>query len=71
MLLVCNGASINVYPSAMITDMGSGEKAYRHTLGRRALMTDLVDIFDTDSGLVPSTVDSQRAFHSQWLASLK
>ena len=71
MLLVCNGTSLNVYPSAMSADMGTGEKAYRMTLGRPALMADLVVIFDTDPDVVPSTVDSQRAFHSQWLASLE
>lgn len=71
MLLVCYGASLNVYPSGMSASMGSGEKAYRQTLGKAALTADLVVIFDVGPDIVPATIDAQREFHQQWIKSLQ
>ncbi len=70
-LLVCNGSSLDVYPSGMSRSMGAGQKAYRLTMGRQALMADLVSIFETAPGVRPSRVDQQAAFFEQWLASLQ
>src|SRR5690242_5679838 len=41
----CYGASLNVYPSGMARDMGSGLKAYRMTMGQHVRSQDLVGIF--------------------------
>lgn len=70
-LLVCNGSSLDVYPSGMSRSMGVGQKAYRLTMGRQALMADLVSIFETAPGVQPSRVDEQAAFFEQWVASLR
>jgi hypothetical protein len=68
--LNCYGASLNVYPSNMSLDMGSGDKAYKLTLGQPAKSTDIVDIFDTGSDMVLATVDKQEAFYNSWFNSL-
>ena len=70
-LLVCNGSSLDVYPSGMSRSMGVGQKAYRLTMGRQALMADLVSIFETAPGVRPSRVDQQAAFFERWIASLR
>jgi hypothetical protein len=67
---VCYGASKNVYPSGMARDMGSGLKAYRTRTGERARQSDLVRIFDTGPDVEPVSVEEQRAYHDQWLASV-
>ena len=71
LLLVCNGTSLDVYPSPMTESMGYAEKAYRHTLGRAAGNADLVNIFDVGPDLRPSTLGEQREFHQKWLGSLR
>jgi len=71
MMLVCYGASENVFPSGMAVNMGNGGKAYRLTLGRPALMADLVDIFDTGPDVVPVSVEKQEAFFQTWLRSAR
>ncbi len=70
-LLVCNGSSLDVYPSGMSRSMGAGQKAYRLTMGRQALMADLVSIFETAPGVRPSRVDEQAAYFEEWIASLR
>ena len=71
LLMVCYGAIENVFPSPMIEAMGYGEKAYQLTLGKPALMQDLVSIFDSRDDLIPVTVQKQREFYDKWLRSLK
>ena len=71
MLVKCYGSSINVYPSPMIESMGCGEKAYRLELGKPALMSDLVVIFDSGVDVEPSKVSSQQEFYKEWINSLK
>src|SRR5262249_42713764 len=66
---VCFGCCKNVYPSSMCRGMGKGLKAYKQELGRRAMRTDLVMIFDTAPDIQPVTVDDQTEFHYQWLQS--
>lgn len=70
-LLVCNGSSLDVYPSGMSRSMGAGQKAYRLTMGRQALTADLVSIFETAPDVRPSRVDEQAAFFERWVASLR
>lgn len=70
LLLVCNGSSLNVYPSAMSKSMGYGEKAYVLELGKPALLKALVSIFKSRPDSVPATVKAQRAYFEEWLASL-
>ena len=65
-LLVCYGASLNVYPSPMAFDMGDAEKAYKLEFGKNAELTNLVSIFATGSDVVPATVDEQNAFYERW-----
>jgi hypothetical protein len=66
---LCYGASINVYPSGMGRDMGSGLKAYKMQRGKQA--RDLVHIFATGPDIVPSTVEEQREFFEEWLSALR
>jgi hypothetical protein len=66
---ICFGSSQYVYPSAMCRGAG-GLKAYKQELGRRAMRSDMVMIFDTAPDVQPATVQDQRKFHEQWLQSL-
>jgi hypothetical protein len=66
----CYGASLNVYPSGMARDMGSGLKAYKLTIGERARSDDLVGIFETGGDIIPSRVEAQEEYFKDWLASL-
>jgi hypothetical protein len=65
------GSSLNVYPSPMSRSMGSGEKAYRLTVGEQAKTADLVSIFETGPDVKPSTVSDQERFYQEWLSSLR
>lgn len=69
--ICCNGASQNVYPSPMLLSMGSGQKAYRLTIGKQALNKDIIDIFEYDGSHKYTTVSKQKAFYKKWLESLK
>ena len=65
----CYGASLNVYPSGMGRDMGRGLKAYKMIMGKHATVADLVDIFAEGPDVVPSTVETQKEFWEDWLAT--
>jgi len=65
----CYGASLNVFPSGMARDMGQGLRAYKLTLGKHSRPTDLVDIFDEGTDVVPADVDAQEQFYRDWLES--
>ena len=65
----CYGASLNVFPSGMARDMGQGLRAYKLTMGKHARTTDLVDIFDEGTDVVPVDVDAQEQFYRDWLES--
>lgn len=69
--ILCNGAARNVYPSPMILSMGEGRRAYRVTLGKQALMDDLIDIFDYDNSLSCCSVEEQNQFYRKWIQSLR
>jgi hypothetical protein len=65
----CYGASLNVYPSGMGRDMGAGLKAYKMEMGRHARIKDLVEIFGVGPDIKPASVQSQREFWEEWLAT--
>ena len=69
-LILCHGASLNVYPSGMSKSMGIGVMAYKMTLGKQALRSDLVNIFEVDDSYIASTVEEQKAYFKKWIASL-
>lgn len=69
-VLSCLGASEDVYPSPMQEAMGPAVLAYRNRLGQQARSVDIVNIFDTDESVRPSTVEQQKLFHDKWLRSL-
>jgi hypothetical protein len=58
----CSGAVMNVFPSGMSRSMVAGMKGYRLTLGKQALMKDLVGIFDAEAKALPTTVAEQDEF---------
>jgi hypothetical protein len=68
--LLCFGASKHVHPSGMSASMGTGDKAFRLTIGKRASMSDLLDIFDADDSVVPATLQEQRDYLEEWLRSV-
>ena len=70
-LVRCYGASLNVYPSAMIRDMGVAYVAYKLTLGEPARQSDLVCIFDSGPDVSPATIAEQETSYYQWLAALQ
>ena len=67
----CYGASLNVYPSGMCRDMGSGMVAYKIEIGRRASRDNLVKIFEQGHDVIPSSVSQQKEHFEQWLQSIK
>ena len=69
-LLFCNGCAENVYPSGMMRDISSCELAYKMIIGKRAEKSDIVNIFEYDTSLKPTTVDSQDKFYNNWLKSI-
>jgi hypothetical protein len=69
-LLYCFGASENVYPSGMQRSMGPAILAYRTPIGSSASPEDIVNIFEADETVNPSTVEQQERFHKSWGNSL-
>lgn len=68
--LLCKGCCKNVYPSAMLLDMGSGRKAYTLIYGKQAKMDSLVDIFDACSIEEYATIEQQLEYFENWTISL-
>ena len=67
MLLACNGARRDVYPSAMLLQAAQGRRAYVLSAPRSERRPD-VDIFETAQDLsLVSTVDEQREYFDRWL----
>lgn len=67
----CYGASLNVFPSAMSRQMSMGKAAYRMTLGKQALRSDMVQIFAEGPDVIPASVTRQREFFQSWHQSLQ
>ena len=68
--LLCMGAAVSVYPSAMSRQAG-GRMAYRVRPGRPAAKEDIIDIFAPAPLEDIGSVEEQRRFFEQWLTSLK
>ncbi|WP_461509467.1 hypothetical protein [Rhodopirellula baltica] len=66
----CCAAHRRAFPSGMSRSMGGGVKLYRLTLGKQALMDDLIHMFDTGDDIEPVSVADQRAFFGKWIGSL-
>lgn len=62
LLLLCNGARLDVWPSGMSGQMSGGRAAYVRRRGAGSTADDLVDIFDPASPASVATVDAQWEF---------
>lgn len=69
-IIMCNGAAENVYPSPMQQSMGSGRVAYKQFLGQKAKIADVVDIFECDESLNFVNIDKQLKFNIEWQKSI-
>jgi len=70
-LLHCFGASKDVYPSGMQRSMGAAISAHRMRMGWPSTRQDIVNIFEADETVIPSTVTQQERFRRAWGDSLK
>lgn len=68
--ILCAGARIDVYPSAM-SRQASGRKAYVTRTGSPASRADLLDIFDQAQANAVGSIAQQESFHQQWMTSLR
>ena len=69
-LILCNGARKDVYPSSMSKSTGGGIIAYKLTKGKQARRADVVNIFDpADKNLIASPKE-QSVFYEEWIKSL-
>ncbi len=69
--LLCKGCCLNVYPSAMLLNMGSGIKAYELTLNEQAKMSSLVNIFESCELEEYASISEQYNFFNKWCSSKK
>lgn len=67
---LCNGCCQDVVLSRMGRQMSAGRKAYKVTLGKQALMSDLVDIFEPAPKERVSTLNEQQEYYKKWTESL-
>lgn len=70
LLIICNGAAENVYPSPMQLSMGTGRTAYKQSLKQQARAVDIVDIFEYDESLKIVDIETQLMYHKEWLKSI-
>jgi hypothetical protein len=69
-LLSCNGARRDVYPSPMLRQAAAGRHAYVLTLPRTRERPQTVDIFAPAPNIADiATVDGQRAWFDSWQQS--
>lgn len=66
---LCKGSKINVYPSAMASQMSCGVVAYELTLGESE--GELVRIFDHEENNLTNDIEDQVKFRKRWAASLQ
>lgn len=59
LLVCCQGARPDVYPSGMARQMSGGLRAYRHLPDRRPTRDDIVNVFDPADCHEVVTVDAQ------------
>lgn len=70
-MLLCKGCSRYVYPSPMILSMGDSIEAYELSIGKRAHISDLVNIFEPCKYDEYASVDEQYNFYETWRKSRK
>ena len=69
-LIGCNGARRDVFPSAMLRQAAQGRRAYVLSMPRTTARPPTVDIFAAAPDLsAVATVDEQRAWFDRWLQS--
>ena len=66
---LCKGSKINVYPSAMVSQMSSGVVAYEVTVGDPD--AELVRIFDYEENNLTNVINEQIAYRLKWSDSLQ
>lgn len=66
--LLCGGARVDTYPSAMCRDMAAGRVVYVCELGMPA--DTKIDIFDYAKPELVGTVQQQWEFHQKWFVSI-
>ena len=66
---LCKGSKINVYPSAMVSQMSSGVVAYEVTMGDPD--AELVRIFDYEENNLTNDINEQIAYRLKWSDSLQ
>ena len=70
--ILCNGASLNVYPSPMQFDMGLGYKATIRRLGMHSQLEDIVNIFEYNEDIFKEcNIEQQQEFYNKWVLSKK
>lgn len=69
--LLCNGAMKEVYPSPMQMSMGCCRIGYIQEMGRQASNDNIVDLFEFEPSLTPSTIKEQLEYHNLWLSSFQ
>lgn len=67
----CKGAKVNVHPSRMSSQMAAGLMAYELVLGKQALRTDMVNIFDYEDHDLTNDPLLQHDFFKSWIKSLR
>jgi hypothetical protein len=70
LLLLCNGARIDAYPSSMSRQMSSGRKLYVHELGVPGHPSTVVDIFDEAPADRIGTIAQQDEYMVRWRNSI-
>jgi len=68
-IILCNGAARNVYPSPMQMSFG-GSKAYILRRGCPTRLVDVVDIFERNDALIFTSVEEQSKYYDDWLRSI-
>jgi len=68
---LCKGSKVNVCPSRMSSQMSGGLLAYEVTLGKQALQSNLVNIFDYESENLTNDYQEQHQFYKSWINSLR
>lgn len=66
--LMCNGAALNVYPSAMQRDMAQGEVCYWHEIGICNPKT--INIFESNVNIIYASIDEQKEYRDRWMKSI-
>lgn len=67
--ILCNGARLDAYPSAMSRQMGGGARLYPLRMGEHPKRNEILKIFDKTQIDKVGTVDEQRAYYEKWVGS--